>query len=214
MTTSPTSTAAKPAHTIGAAPSAARESVAVHTQHKAPKSLTWKEFQQRYRNREDRNKYEWVNGRVEKTPRSMDQKQLFVLRNLNQFLRLLQNSDPTIGELTVETDTFLSETIHRKPDIAYFSVAQILAAANGDYQIPGFVIEVISPSDTANRIHRKVREYFDAGVQVLWQIFPELEEVHIHTNATSNFIARGPAPCSAEAVIPGFVLSAEAVFAR
>ncbi len=176
--------------------------------------MTWKEFQRRYRNREDGNKYELVYGRVEKTPRSMDQTQLYVPRNLNRFLRKLQNSDPAIGELTVETDTFLSEFLHRKPDIAYFTDVQILAAADRVYQIPGFVVEVISPSDNANRINRKVLEYFNTGVHVVWNIFPELQEVHVYESATRIHIARGEALCSAEPVIPGFVLSADAVFAR
>lgn len=180
----------------------------------APKSLTWKEFQRRYRNREDGNKYEWVRGKVEKTPRSMNQRQLFVLRNLNQFLRKLQNTNPELGELSVETDTFFQEFLHRKPDIAYFTAAQIAAAADGENQIPGFVIEVISPTDNINRVTRKVREYFDAGVQVVWHIFPELQEVHIYENAKSVRIARGEDLCSAEAAVPGFVLMAEEVFKR
>lgn len=184
----------------------------VVSEKKQQKLLSWKDFQRRYRNRVDCNKYEWVEGKVEKTPRSMDQSQLFVLMNFNRFMRNLQFANPSIGELSVETDTFLNESLHRKPDIAYFSTAQILAAAKGQNQIPAFVIEVISPTDNINRVTRKVREYFEAGVQVVWHIFPELQEVHVFDNASRMNIARGGERCSAEAVIPGFVMAAEDVF--
>jgi len=179
-----------------------------------PKYLTWKEFQSRYLRREDQFKYEWEDGKIEKTPYAMNVQQLYIWKNLNHFFQLLKQQFQIKGELTVETDTFLSELLHRRPDIAYFTHEQIADAIENPVQVPHFVIEVVSPSDNANKVNQKVGVYFTAGVRIVWNIYPELQEVHVYENATTMRIARGAALCSAEPVIPGFALSADAVFAR
>lgn len=203
--------AAKISVPIIAKPTAARPAV----QHnKEPKFLTWREFQRRYLSREDGFKYEWSNGKVEKTPYAMNVQQLYIWKNLNRHFQNLKHQGSANGELTTETDTFLTELLHRRPDLAYFTDEQIDAAAENPVQVPSFVIEVVSPSDNANKVNRKAQIYFNAGVRVVWNIFPELQEVHVYENATRIHIARGEALCSAEPVIPGFVLSADAIFAR
>lgn len=176
--------------------------------------MTWKEFQRRYLNREDGFKYEWSNGKVEKTPYAMNVQQLYIWKNLNRHFQNLKQQAFTNGELTTETDTFLTELLHRRPDLAYFTDEQIDAAVDNHIQVPNFVIEVVSPSDNANKVNKKALVYFNAGVRVVWNIFPELQEIHVYESATRIHIARGEALCSAEPVIPGFVLSADAVFAR
>ena len=50
-----------------------------------PRKIQWNEFKNRYLNREDKFKYEWVNGEVEKMTRSMDRTQIFILHNLLNF---------------------------------------------------------------------------------------------------------------------------------
>lgn len=177
-----------------------------------PKYVTWEEFEDRYLIREDGFKYEWIDGTIEKTPSTMNQTQLFIWHLLNQLLWSLRSEDESIGSFSTETDTFLAEKIHRKPDIAYFTLDQMKLAAEGEPQIPLFVIEIISKNDNVNRVNRKIGEYFGAGVKVLWHIFPELKEVHIYEDAHGSSIRRGDETCSAEKVIPGFVLSVNDIF--
>lgn len=177
-----------------------------------PKYVTWEEFEENYLTREDSFKYEWIDGNIEKTPSTMNQTQLLIWHLLNQLLWSLRSKDESIGSFSIETDTFLAESIHRKPDIAYFTLDQMKKAAEGEPQIPPFVIEIISKYDNVNRVNRKVGEYFNPGVKVLWHIFPELKEVHIYEDAHGSSILRGDEKCSAEKVIPGFVLSVNDIF--
>ena len=66
---------------------------AFQTAVKEKKSITWAAFQQRYLLREDGYTYEWVNGQVEKTKRSMDFSQMFIVQNLtNLFIKLVQQN--------------------------------------------------------------------------------------------------------------------------
>lgn len=176
--------------------------------------MSWKEFQRRYLSKEDAYKYEWENGRVEKTLYSMNIQQLYIWKNLNDLFQELKKSSGIKGELTVETDVFLDATTHRRPDIAFFTDDQIAAAVDHPVQIPGFVIEIISSTDNANQVNRKVRTYFEKGVKLVWHVFPELKEVHVYESATRIRIVRGEERCSAEPVIPHFAISALEIFKK
>lgn len=181
-------------------------------QRRAPKPLSWKDFSRRFLHREDLWKYELVEGQVEKTPRIMDTKQIFIKENLDSFLDSLRAANSSTGRFHAETDIFLSSDIHRRPDMAYFTNEQVRNGKDGRPILPEFVIEVISLNDNINQVYRKVRQYFEGGIRIVWLIFPELQEVHVLDDATRSAICRGEALCSAEAVVPGFVLPAEKIF--
>src|SRR5690606_1338253 len=106
---------------------------------KEKRYLSWKEFEKRYLQREDGFKYEWENGKVEKTDYSTNVQQLYIWKNLNLHFQNLKKTSGLKGELTAETDTFLDATIHRRPDVAYFTDTQIAAAVENPVQVPGFV---------------------------------------------------------------------------
>lgn len=180
---------------------------------KTVKSLSWKEFSDRYLGREDGFKYEWIDGKVEKSPRTMDTTQIYIRENLERFLDALRSGNPHLGRFHSETDIFLAPGKHRRPDIAYFTPEQVQKGKTGEHVIPEFVIEVISPTDNINRVNKKVRQYFETGVRMIWHIFPEQLEVCVYENPTRINICRDEYLCSAESVIPGFAMPVSAVFA-
>ena len=171
--------------------------------------ISWEDFERKYLSREDRFKYEWVNGMVVKTPRTMNQLQQFIWLNLKNFLERLKKNNPNFGELIAEVDTFFGEN-HRRPDIAYFSQEQINIFRHTN-QVPQFVIEVISSKDQLNAAHEKLADYRNANVAVVWHVFPKLHEVHVYQGKKMT-ICLSDDVCSAEPVIPGFSLPVEDVF--
>ena len=177
--------------------------------------ISWNEFQNKYLTREDDYKYEWLNGEIEKTKRTMDFTQLFILRNLLKVFRQLLLSERCDGELMSEGDMFFVKN-HRRPDIFYLTDAQIARTAYGENQVPEFVIEVISSTDQMNVVHRKMQNYRAAGVKVVWHVFPKIEEIHIYTgnNLDTMTVCRGGKLCSADPALPDFVLSAHDVFTK
>ena len=128
-----------------------------------PKKISWSEFEKRYLTREDKYKYEWLNGVVEKTERAMNYTQFFILRNLLSFFEKLRVSGKTSGWLITEPDSFFLEN-HRRPDVAYFTDQQIDRTSLGENQVPQFVIEVISKNDKINKNQKKIQDYHRAGV--------------------------------------------------
>lgn len=183
-------------------------------QAKPSKVITWQRFQQRYLNREDAFKYEWVNGQVEKTRRSMDKSQLYILRNLLKHFRQIQTSKKISGELISEPDLFFLNN-HRRPDICWLSDHQIdVLAEQGAYENPAFVIEVISSNDQINRVKHKLNDYRSSGVQVVWHIFPAYQQVEVYTGERLQFstLYEGDQICSAAPALPDFQLPVSAIF--
>jgi Uma2 family endonuclease len=176
--------------------------------------VSWEDFKRKYLSRETKYKYEWVNGTVEKTTRAMIQKQQFIYDNLYDFLYALGGRK--IGSFNSEVDTFFLDGVHRRPDIAYFTAEQAALMAHEIEQIPKFVIEIISKNDTMNPVHRKMNNYRDAQVAVVWHIFPELEQIHVYydKNLSKMVVCEGTDMCSAETVIAGFLMPAQDVFKK
>ena len=183
---------------------------------KVKRYVTWQEFERRYLSREDGFKYEWNDGIIEKNHSTMNQEQMFILSNLNKFLRFLEIQESVqLGDFPAETNIFLSELVHKKPDLPYFTAEQIDAAVDGKKFIPDFVIEVISPTDNANRVNRKLLQYLAIGIKVIWHIYPEDKVVHVFDNVNKRSkVCQNDDLCSAELVIKGFVLPVSQIFQR
>ena len=130
------------------------------------KAILWKDFKNKYLQREDGYKYEWVDGKVEKTKRSMDKSQLYLLFNLQKLFRKFLIQGVVDGDLISEPDLFFL-TNHRRPDIAWLTVNQIYNLADpAAYEVPAFVIEVISTNDQMNKMKEKMGKPETQSVQL------------------------------------------------
>ena len=178
-----------------------------------PKTVSWEAFQRKYLTREDAYKYEWVDGQVEKTKSAMDPRQFFIQDNLTKLFNRLFFNGKVTGQLIAEGDMFFANN-HRRPDLAYLDAGQIALMAQGGQTTPQFLIEIISTNDQINLLHKKMRDYRNAGVQVVWHILPELEEVHVFTGKLlkKSQVCMGGDLCSAAPVLPDFCLSAKDIF--
>jgi Uma2 family endonuclease len=171
--------------------------------------ISFEAFYKKYANRVNGFKYEWNNGKIEKTY-AMKQEELYIVENLTDFFYTIK---PKIGGiLTTEVETWTSKTKWRRPDLAYFSKAQILEAITQKNFIPSFVIEVISKNDDINDIQDKILEYFAADVKVVWLVFPKQKLVHVYTSLLDVKICEGTMICSATSAVPYFELSVNDIF--
>ena len=178
------------------------------------KPISWVAFQRKYLTREDQYKYEWVNGTVVKTIRGMDKSQLYIQFNLQNFFDQLKIEKNLEGTLIAEPDLFFL-TNHRRPDIAWLTEQQIYALADPNaYEVPRFVIEVVSTNDSINKVKAKMINYGDAGVEVVWQIFPAHRQVDVYTGPLLHHmtVCKGADICSAAPALPDFQLTVDAIF--
>ncbi len=176
-----------------------------------PRRISKEEFLRRYSDKEDGYKYEWNNGFVEKTT-SMNQLQQ-VLQDI--LLRLFVNTETFRegGIFTSEGDMDTSPEQMCRPDIAIYTAAQKPLMRIGINQVAPWVAEVISPTDNADKINTKLIEYFEAGVQVVWHIFPASKQVYVYTSPDDVTICRGKTVCSGAPALPDFQISAADLFA-
>ena len=82
----------------------------------------------------------------------------------------------------------------RGPDVAFVSWSRLpggrLPTDAIPDLVPDFVIEVLSISNTRSEMARKRREYFQAGVRLVWMIDPRRRTVAVFTAADSVTIAQ------------------------
>lgn len=170
--------------------------------------ISFEEYMRYYYHAEDGFKYEWNNGKLEKTAK-MDAQQSTLQDVLTRiFIKtdLFQQG----GMLVSETDMKTSERQFRRPDLSIYTSAQKKKMKKGDKnQVPLWVGEVISEFDNANKINDKLDEYFAAGVKVVWNIYILSDQVYVYTAPDNVTICRGKKVCSAEPTIKGFRISVE-----
>jgi Uma2 family endonuclease len=88
------------------------------------------------------------------------------------------------------------------PDEAILSVA------------PALAVEVLSESNTKAEMMRKLKDYFGAGVQLVWMIDPKTETAMAYTSATRGRSIGKNGVLEGGKVLPGFTLSLKDLFAR
>jgi Uma2 family endonuclease len=169
-------------------------------------------FHRLYDEREDDYRYEWHNGSVEKTPRTMNRSQSEIVQILSRFFATTE-AYREMGELEKEVKMFLPKANRtRIADLAFLTAEQVKEKNDVTPSICEFVIEVISKTDRADDIDFKIDEYFADGVKIVWQIFPKLKKVEVYTSPESVTICRGDTVCSASPVLKDFNIKAEAIF--
>ena len=78
--------------------------------------------------------------------------------------------------------------------------------------IPDLVVEVVSETNSANEINLKLVDYFRAGVEQVWVIYPVSRQVYVYTTLTTVQILIEPAALDGGDVVPGFRLSLTELF--
>lgn len=186
----------------------------IQKQVKLKSPLTLEAFHRRYADREDIYRYEWNNGIVEKNRRlTMNRSQLEIVHNLSRFF-MTTSAFKALGELEREVIMFLPKANrNRIADLAYLTKAQWKEKDDLHPSVSSFVIEIISKNDTADEIQLKLEQYFDNGVQVVWQIFAKQKTVYVYTSPIDVKVCRGSAICSASPALPDFNIAAQDIFA-
>ena len=80
--------------------------------------------------------------------------------------------------------------------------------------IPALVVEILSPVNTDDEIQRKIHDYHNAGVELIWIIDPHNQTATVyHADGTQHALQQNDTLDGAE-VLPGFQLPLPELFAR
>jgi Uma2 family endonuclease len=69
---------------------------------------------------------------------------------------------------------------------------------------PDLVVEVVSPNDLYYEVDRKVEEYLDAGVQLVWVINPDTRSVQVYVPGSGVTRLDDSQELTGRDVLPGF----------
>ena len=78
--------------------------------------------------------------------------------------------------------------------------------------VPDLVAEVISESNTADQVAIKIEEYFQAGVHVVWVIYPVTNKIYIYDSPTRVRILQLGDELDGGDTIPGFRVALSTLF--
>jgi Uma2 family endonuclease len=104
----------------------------------------------------------------------------------------------------------------RAPDISFVSAEKIVAYGNPRgfaKLVPGLVVEVISPDVKYGYLQRKIRDYFEAGVRLLWLVDPDMQTVTVYHSLVDPRVLTASATLAGEDVVPGFSCQVAELFA-
>ena len=152
---------------------------------------------------------------VEKTVGWYESRIAFVLGHIIQDFLDMNNLGMVLGaEGTLE---ILSDLV-RAADVSFIRWERFPGGKLPKEPIPELVpdlaVEVLSKSNTPAEMKRKRREYFDAGVQLVWIIDPKTRTANVYTAPEEpTFIDRDGVLNGGE-VLPGFTLALAELFAR
>jgi Uma2 family endonuclease len=131
-------------------------------------------------------------------------------------------NDKALGEVVIEMLFRIplkkDASRQRRPDVAYVSFARWPAdrpmSAQGDAWdvIPDLAVEVMSPTNLAEEVLQKVHECFEAGVKLVWVVYPLQRQVFVHESPTQVRLLTAADTLDGGTVLPEFKLSLNRLF--
>ena len=125
-----------------------------------------------------------------------------------------------LGRATCETGIITErgpDTV-RGPDVAFVSWARL---PNGRIPteavpdlVPNFVIEVLSVGNTYAEMSRKRREYFHAGVELLWMVDHRSQTVTVFRSPQDASVVNAGETLDGGSVLPGWHIDIADLFSR
>ena len=106
----------------------------------------------------------------------------------------------------------------RIPDVTFVSKSRLpgghVPVEPMPHLIPDLAVEVLSQSNTKAEMSRKLREYFEAGVRIVWFIDPATRSATVYSSPSQSVTLNSDQNLDGGDVLPGFVLPLAEVFAE
>jgi Uma2 family endonuclease len=119
-----------------------------------------------------------------------------------------------LGKVFLETGYQLTPETVRIPDVS-FVPADRMRGIDLDKRIqggPALAIEVVSPTDLAEDLTQKVKQYLAAGAKAVWVFYPKTREVQVFRADGSSFVRREHQTLEEPDLLPGFSLDLASIF--
>ena len=99
----------------------------------------------------------------------------------------------------------------RFPDVAFIGYDRIPEGADPNTAVPDWIptiaVEILSPSNTKGEMTRKLQDYFEAGVELVWYVDPPTRTVRVYHSPTDVATLTDQDELDGEQILPGFRLA-------
>lgn len=106
----------------------------------------------------------------------------------------------------------------RIPDVAFVSWDRVpgrkMPASPIPKMVPDLAVEVISESNSASEMKRKLSDNFKSGVRLVWLVNPQKRRVAVYTAPTRPTYLLEPETLTGVPVLPGFKVELSKLFAE
>lgn len=102
----------------------------------------------------------------------------------------------------------------RQPDVSFISLDRLPHLPAEDYisGAPDLAIEVVSPSDTAEDLNRKINQYLAAGGVKVWAAYPRTRQIHVSEKDRPTTILSGDDALTEPGLFPGWSVRVSELF--
>jgi Uma2 family endonuclease len=104
----------------------------------------------------------------------------------------------------------------RIPDFAFYSWRHFPDRKRPQGGIPAIcpdlAVEIISPKNTRREMARKLKEYFAAGTQIVWYVYPKSKTVDVYTTPTTKLTVGPAETLDGGDLLPGLAVPVAAIF--
>ncbi len=160
--------------------------------------------------------YEVVDGQINEKIVGVHESEIasLLIGFLAPFLRS-HRLGKVVGETIFRIDR--PKDLQRRPDVAFVSHSKWPSNRRAPKVsawdlVPDLAVEVVSPTNSATEVLRKVHEYFEAGVGRVWVIYPEQKNIHIYSSTNQIHVLQVGDELDGGDLIPGFRLPLSALF--
>jgi Uma2 family endonuclease len=104
----------------------------------------------------------------------------------------------------------------RIPDVSFIALARLPHGRVPEGYIdgaPDLAVEIVSPSDRAEDVYGKVREYLEAGTRLVWVVWPRYRAITAYTQDGQIRELRAGDELGGDDVLPGFRVPVAEIFA-
>jgi Uma2 family endonuclease len=165
---------------------------------------------------EDGNRYELIRGELVSTPMSSYESS-DIAAGIVTALRTFAHAN-RLGRVAGADGAFIlvrDPYTVRIPDVSFVRIDRLPRREERRQFLqlaPDLAVEVISPSDSANDVQEKVREYLDHGVQLIWVVHPVQRTVTVYTADRNARVLYEDETLDGGDILPGFTLTVADIF--
>jgi Uma2 family endonuclease len=102
-----------------------------------------------------------------------------------------------------------------QPDVSFLTRERVLETDPNGYFLgaPDLAVEIISPSESARHIERKIALLLAHGSAAVWVIYPDSRTVHVHTPDRKSISLAQDEVLTLPDFLPGWELPVSGIFA-